>query len=266
MAKRQYSLNPIIDDVYKDTLYQPQLQNHFELVIRLNRDLDGGTDSTKIGTLQKYLNLAVTSFSLPTITTTPIDIPYGNTTIHIAGKTEFGGANSITCIDYIGADIERILYNWQNLVTNPETGQQGWAYNYKTDAEIIEYAPDGSSLSVWVLRGLWPSEINYGSLDKSSGDLKQIEVTLSYDLAYKKKDNLYDTPNGRGGAATPHDQNTNPADLAGVNMTWKKPSQYEHDYGNQINAEGNESGKPLDNQNTPGPLGAASANDGLGSD
>ena len=253
--KRTYSLNPIVDGVYNSTLYQPQMQNHFELVIKLNRDLNGGTDETQISNMVKYLNLAVTSFSLPTITTTPVDIPYGNTTIHIAGKTEFGGANSITCIDYIGADIERIIYNWQNLVTNPETGQQGWAYNYKCDAEIIEYAPDGSSLSVWVLRGLWPSEVNYGSLDKSSGDLKQIEVTLSYDLAYKKKnDDNYDTAMYRGGAGLADNDTANPANMAAKNMTWKDPAKYEDQYGT-------DSG--LNDATTPGPIGAASKNDNL---
>ena len=254
--KRSYSLNPIVDGVYNSTLYQPQLQNHFELVIKLNRDLQGGQNENKLSKLRRYLNLAVTSFSLPTITTTPIDIPYGNTTIHIAGKTEFGGANSITCIDYIGADIERIIYNWQNLVTNPETGQQGWAYNYKCDAEIIEYAPDGSSLSTWVLRGLWPSEVNYGSLDKSSGDLKQIEVTLSYDLAYKKKDDekAYNT-SGRGGAGLDNDDTSNPANMAAKNMTWKDPDGYETFYGENSGLQG---------ANTPGPLDAASKNDGVG--
>lgn len=255
--KRSYSLNPIIDNVYKDTLYQPQLQNHFELVIKLNRSVNGSKTDTEVNKDIRYLNLAVTSFSLPTITTTPIDIPYGNTTVHIAGKTEFGGANSITCIDYIGADIERIIYNWQNLVTNPETGQQGWAYNYKCDAEIIEYAPDGSSLSVWILRGLWPSEVNYGSLDKSSGDLKQIEVTLSYDLAYKKKnDTTYNTAQYRGGAGLSTNSESNPANIAARNMTWQDPSQYEEDYGTNKASGMNET-------NTPGPLGAASKDDNL---
>lgn len=248
--KRQYSLNPIIDDVYKSTLYQPQLQNHFELVINLNRDLTGGSNENNLSKLRRFLNLAVTSFSLPTITTTPIDIPYGNTTIHIAGKTEFSGANSITCIDYIGADIERILYNWQMMVTNPETGQQGWAYNYKTDATVIEYAPDGSSISAWVIRGLWPSEINYGSLDKSSGDLKQIEVTLSYDLAYKK----YDASTGRENAGLEGSNAKNPANMAAANMAWKAPDDYETYYGE-------DSG--LNENDTPGPLGSASANDGI---
>ena len=150
--------------------------------------------------------------------------------------------------------IERIIYNWQNLVTNPETGQQGWAYNYKCDAEIIEYAPDGSSLSVWVLRGLWPSEVNYGSLDKSSGDLKQIEVTLSYDLAYKKKDDDYNMATGRGGAGRDNRDAQNPANMAAANMTWQEPDNYESYYGEKSG---------LSEANTPGPLDAASKKDNI---
>lgn len=247
--KRQYSLNPIIDGVYNSTLYQPQMQNHFELVIDLTRDFFGGTSEEGINGLRnqrRHLNLAVTSFSLPTITTNTVDIPFGNTTVHLAGKTEFGGANSISCVDYIGADIERILYNWQMMVTNPETGQQGWAYNYKTNATVIEYAPDGSSISAWVLRGLFPTEINYGSLDKESGGLKQIEVTLSYDLAYKK----YSDSTGREG----HVKN---AETAAKNMSWKESADYESYYG--------ENNKVAEDK-SPGPLGSASLGDGVGSD
>lgn len=240
--RRQYSLNPIIDNVYKDTLYQPQMQNHFELKINLNRDFEGEMKTQQVLDHRKYLNLAVTSFSLPTITTNTVDIPFGNTTMHLAGKTEFGGANSITCVDYIGADIERIIYNWQMMVTNPETGQQGWACNYKTDATVFEYAPDGSSLSAWVLRGVFPTEVNYGSLDRESGGLKQIEITLSYDLAYKR----YDQATGR----EKHQEN---ADIAAKNMTWKDASKYEENYGTNSGM--------YNNTNTPGKIGAASQTD-----
>lgn len=246
--KRQYGLNPIVEGVYNSTLYQPQMQNHFELVIDLTRDFNGGTNENGTHGLRnqrRHLNLAVTSFSLPTITTNTVDIPFGNTTVHLAGKTEFGGANSISCVDYIGADIERILYNWQMMVTNPETGQQGWAYNYKTDATVIEYAPDGSSISAWVLRGLFPTEINYGSLDKESGGLKQIEVTLAYDLAYKK----YDSSTGR----TKHETN---AEIAAGNMAWKSANKYESYYG--------EKDDRYSEAASPGPLSAASLNDGVG--
>lgn len=254
MPRRQYTLNPIVDDVYRSPLFQPQLQNHFELVIKLTRDLRGGSSegagAQDLPALRKYLNLAVTQFNLPNISTEPIQIPFGNMDVNIAGRTDYGGADSITCIDYIGADIERIIYNWQMMVTNPETGQQGWAYNYKTDATVVQYAPDGSSLSSWVLRGLWPSSVNYGSLDKSASDMKQIEITLAYDLAYKK----FDHTTGREGALLAGDDAKSPASMAAKNMAWKAPGEYEQFYGENSG---------LNENNTTGPLSSASVGDGI---
>lgn len=217
--KRTYNLNPISEGIHNSTLYQPQMTNHFEVNILLRSDLTGDTTNVEgIQKIRKYLNLSTTDFSLPEITTSPVDIPFGNTKIHIAGGTEFGGASSMTCVDYIGADIQRILYNWQMLVTNPETGQQGWAYNYKTDATVLQYAPDGSCINSWVLRGVWPSGINYGSsLSKDGADVSKVEVTLSYDIAYRK----FDQANGRGA-----NQAESAALAALTNMSWKSQGSY----------------------------------------
>lgn len=217
--RRNYELNPIISGVHNNTLYQPQMTNHFELNIYLTKDLQGAVlNQNEIAANRKYLSLAATEFSLPTITTAPLDIPFGNTLIHIAGKTEFGGSDSVTFIDYIGADIERIIYNQQMMVTNPETGQQGWAANYKTGASVIQYAPDGSCLSSWIYEGFWISAVNYGSLSKSSADIKTIEATISYDIAYKR----YDAATGRTG-------HVKAAELAAQNMAWKAQKTYNAD-------------------------------------
>lgn len=214
--RRNYELNPIIAGVHNDTIYQPQMTNHFELNIYLTKDLQGTVlDADQIAQNKKYLTLAATEFSLPNITTPPLDIPFGNTTIHVAGKTEFGGSDSVTFIDYVGADIERIIYNQQMMVTNPETGQQGWAANYKTGATLVQYAPDGSCLSSWFYEGFWISGVNYGSLSKSSADVKTIEATISYDIAYKR----YDLAMGREGHKLA-------AKIAAENMAWKAQKSY----------------------------------------
>lgn len=221
--RRMYSLNPFVEGVQASTIYTPQLTNHWELDIRLPRDLNGGTNASAIDKLRRYLNLAITGFQLPTISTTPVDIPYGNTTLHFAGKTEFGGSQTITVIDYIGADIERILYNQQMLVTNPETGQMGWAPSYKTDATCILYSPDGYCLSGWLLRGFWFNSINYGTLQKQSADVRTIECTISYDVAYKK----FDESTGREAAGLENDDPNNPNMISSANMAWKSQSKYE---------------------------------------
>lgn len=215
--KRNYALNPITVGLHNNTLYEPQRTNHFEVYLFLPALLTGG-DTAKVEQQRKYITLATTDFSLPNISTTPIEIPYGNTKIKLAGTVEYGGADSLTCVDFIGADVEGILYNWQNLVNNPETGQIGWAYNYKTDAKVLEYSGDGECLATWILKGVWPSGVAYGdTLSKGDSTVKNVVATISYDLGYRKF-----------GTSTRGNANAAAANAA-ANMTWKPTDQYKMD-------------------------------------
>lgn len=213
--QRMYALNPVALGLHNNTLYEPQRTNHFEVYIYLP-DVIAGGDASRAEQLRKYITLATTDFSLPNYTTEPKEIAYNNTKIKIAGNTSFGGADSLVCNDFIGADVEGILYAWQNLVFSPETGQTGWAYNYKTDAKVLEYSGDGACLATWILRGVWPSSIEYGqSLSKNGGnEVKQVTVQLQYDLGYRKF-----------GEST-RDQHQSAAATALSDMTWKDQSAY----------------------------------------
>lgn len=184
--QRNYALNPVSLGLHNNTLFEPQRNNHFEVYIYIPTIIAGG-DAARIEQFRKYITLATTDFELPSITVSPVEIPYGNTKIKLAGAVEYGGASSLQCIDFIGADVEGILYAWQNIVFSPETGQVGWATNYKTDAKVLEYSVDGACLSSWILRGVWPSAISYGDgMSKNGSDIKKVNVTLAYDLAYRK--------------------------------------------------------------------------------
>ena len=228
VARRKYGLNPIAFNLHNSTLYEPQRQNHFELYIMLPIALTNG-DPAKADQLAKYITLAVESFSLPQIQVSNQDISYGNTKIHLAGGVTFSGANSLTVIDYIGADIEGIMYSWQNLVYNPETGQMGWAYNYKTTATLVEYAGDGSCIASWILQGVWPGDINYGStMSKGDASIKKITATIFYDVAYRKF-----------GSSNRNTHGTM-ANTALQNMIWKPQDEYQD--GENLNAN---NGGPL---------------------
>ena len=215
--KRNYGLNPIAMGLHNNTLYEPQRSNHFEVYLYLPSIITEG-DTSKIEQYRKYITLATTDFSLPRITTNPIEIPYGNTNIKLAGNVSYGGADQLTCVDFIGADVEGILYAWQQLVFNVETGQIGWAHNYKTDAKVLEYSPDGACLATWILKGAWPQSVEYGGrLSKGSSSVKNVVATIAYDLAYRKH-----------GTSTRSDAEAAAAESA-KNMTWKDSDQYEED-------------------------------------
>lgn len=212
--ERSFALNPVALGLHNNVLYEPQRTNHFEVYIFIPQILYNG-DAEKTEAARKYITLATESFSVPGIQVQEVTIPYGNTNIKLAGTAQITGANSLTCQDYIGADVEGIIYAWQNLVYNPETSQIGWAYNYKTDAKVLEYSGDGECLASWVLRGVWPSNVQYGNgLAKNNGGIKKISVTLAYDLAYRK---FGDSTRNTAQAAAANAQ---------ANMNWKAQDGY----------------------------------------
>ena len=90
----------------------------------------------------------------------------------------------VTVNDFIEPDVEKILWEWRLKVYNPSTGKVGWAVNYKKQARVIQYGPNGEVQRGWILDGVWPTTLNLGELDYSSGDKKQVSMTLSVDTAY----------------------------------------------------------------------------------
>lgn len=155
--------------------YEPQRTNNFQLEIY---GLEGAST--------EEIMLAVSDFSLPTISNSPVEIGRGNSKVKFAGQTEFSGMDSLQVIDYIPVDIEKIIRDWHIQVYNPETDQIGWAYIYKKDGLLIEFAPDGTQLRGWEIKGLWPSSVNYGgSLSMDGAEVKKIEITMAYDKAWR---------------------------------------------------------------------------------
>lgn len=157
--------------------YEPQRTNNFQVTIF---GLPGGAGAAK------ELTMAVSTFQKPNITNEAIEVPHGNSKVKFAGKTEFTGAETLEVIDYIGADIERIVVDWHKQVYDPDTDNIGFAQDYKKKAQIIEFAPDGTMERTWVLLGVFPTGVNYGdTLNYEGNETKKIQLTLSYDKAYR---------------------------------------------------------------------------------
>ena len=186
--QRMYAMNPVTIGLHNNTLYEPQRNNNFEVYIYLPAILAGG-DAGRTEEFRKYITLSTQSFALPEYDVQAASYSHNNVNVKMAGAVNVTGEGTLDCIDYIGADVEGILYAWQNLVYSPETGQIGWAYNYKTDAKVLEYSADGACLASWILRGVWPSRVQPGSglnKDGGAGSIKHVQVTLQYDLGYRK--------------------------------------------------------------------------------
>lgn len=151
--------------------FEVQRNNNFEVQI-----VDVGGDD---------LTFAVESSSLPSISNNVVELQYGNATVKVAGKVEFDDV-SVEVKDFIGADIEQVVKDWQKQVYNPEDDSIGLAINYKREAYLYEFAPDGSNERQWTLKGVWPSSIEFGDMSYDDDGAKMISMTLSVDKAIRE--------------------------------------------------------------------------------
>lgn len=181
----QFSGNPYDPGGPVETL-ELQRQDNFELHI-LGLSLESEAEGAK----DNNLVFAVETAALPSTSNEEVNVPWGNRVIKVAGKVAFD-SQSVNLKDFIGADIEALIWKWRCQVYNPETDQVGWAAEYKKEALLYEFSPEGTIARIWKYVGMWPQQVNFGSLDQSSGDKKMIECTLSYDYAFR-----YDESRGK---------------------------------------------------------------------
>ena len=155
--------------------WEIQRTNNFEIAIE------------GVGDSERLLTLSVVSGALPSEHNSPIAIQYGNTTIQVAGTYTID-SGSLVVRDFIQKDVEQLIEAWRSTVYNKDTDAVGFASDYKKQARITQFAPDGTHERVWKIEGVWPSDVDYGSVDQTSNGLKQINITLQYDKARLVRD------------------------------------------------------------------------------
>lgn len=164
--------------------YEPQRNNNFEIHIYGLNNLR--TVDTKMRVPQDIAeeSLTLSAVSVGQINTNVgiITIPYGNTKVKYAGLPEISDSD-IVYNDYIGKSTERIIAAWHALVFDPKTEKIGRATEYKKRALLVETAPDGTRARTWELKGCWPSNVQFGGYDYNGGQVRQITMTLTYDIA-----------------------------------------------------------------------------------
>jgi len=152
--------------------YEPQRLNNFEL------NIDGIAD-------YEAFKLSVHSAAIPEISVDPIEIPYGNTRVKVAGAVTYNDV-SVVVNDWIGKDIEKVITMWMNQVFNPDTQAVGQAATYKKSGTLSQFSADGTRVRHWRLIGLWPTSVSYGDYAQDSSDRRQISMTLSCDYAIRE--------------------------------------------------------------------------------
>jgi len=131
-------------------------------------------------------------------TNNDVEIKRMNETMKFAGTPQWNDINC-TFYDFIRNSNTNelsagdILYNWSCMVYNPLTGQMGYKTQYATSATLAQLDPAGNIVRAWNIFGIWPSKVNYGSMDYTSGEACEISATFRYDLAIKISDSKTST-------------------------------------------------------------------------
>lgn len=152
--------------------FEPQRANNFTFEV----DIPYANGSNLI-------RLALSGAFLPNLESEIFKIDYLNEEVQFAGKPKVAGSGSIKMIDYVDQNTRDAITSWYYQVYNPTNGAVGLASQYKRDAYIITFGPEGSYKRMFKLQGCFPSVVNFGGdLSYSDGN-KQVElqITIAYD-------------------------------------------------------------------------------------
>jgi hypothetical protein len=137
-------------------------------------------DVTKDG---NSLDLIIQRAFLPKVSINPIELRHGNDAIKFAGQATWEGGQ-IVILDTLSRNELDALLSWAQKVYNPDAdggATIGVASEYKKNGTITEYASDGRYQRRWKVKGMWPSDIDLGTLDAENANTKELSFTIQID-------------------------------------------------------------------------------------
>lgn len=167
MASNIRSLTGLLGDVRRN--------NNFIVTIS---DVTDGLGETNLGV--NNLELIIQKAFLPSVSLNVLDLRHGNDSKKFAGVASWKGGQ-ITVIDVLSKDELQAVLAWFKNTYDWKTGEIGLASEYKKSGFITEYASDGRYTRKWPIEGMWISALEMGELDASSGEMKQISITIEID-------------------------------------------------------------------------------------
>lgn len=155
--------------------YEPQ--RSFQWMLKIE-----GLDSDD----SEVLELSIKTGALPTENNEAVEIQYLNASVFVAGRytVEVG---SFTFNDYLDKNTAKRIIKWRKQVYDPVTHKVGYAKNYKKSAQLIMYGPDYTVERIWLLKGIWPQQATFGTLDMANSEVVEISLELQFDRAIPDK-------------------------------------------------------------------------------
>jgi len=144
--------------------FEPKRQNRWVLMIE-------GIDAYLMKTAAR-----------PSITTEEVEMPFINSRRYLAGTTKFN-TMPVTLNDAIAPSGAQSVMEWLRACYEVVSGRAGYADFYKRDVQLKLLDPIGTVVELWDVKGVFPTEINFGELTYEDGTPVEISLTLRYDTA-----------------------------------------------------------------------------------
>ncbi len=141
----------------------------------------GNQFEVHIADLHNEVHLMAQTITLPSMTMAQGEINHFNEKSKIAnGPVEYDNV-SLEILDTVDPDTAKSVYEWFTKVYDPETGEVGYASDYKKEGAVFQFDSKGKKVREWKLTGIWPTNINYGQADYAGTEPIRIVLDLSVD-------------------------------------------------------------------------------------
>jgi hypothetical protein len=125
----------------------------------------------------------IKSSAKPSFSNGEVALDHINVQRYVKGRTVWNTI-AISLYDAIVPSGAQAVMEWMRLHHESATGRDGYSSFYKKDITLRQLSPLGEVIEEWLLKGTFITESNFGTLDWSTEDAVNIEVTLRYDWAF----------------------------------------------------------------------------------
>lgn len=157
-------------DSYRAVFQGGARQNLFYIKPNFPASVGGNTETA---------TFLVRASSIPETTSDEVITNWQGFDFKMASKYTFSDWTCTFNVD-VAAEIQKMFINWANLIHDPTTNIYNTPQTYMADQQIELLGFDGNAILKYKLMGAWPKSVGTVTLDYSSTDVAQFDVTFSY--------------------------------------------------------------------------------------
>ena len=146
------------------TAFEPKLQNRFLL------DIDG---------IPAYL---IRTTGRPSVTFGEVVLDHINVKRKLKGKANWENI-TMDLYDPVTPSGAQAVMEWVRLSHESVTGRDGYSDFYKKEIRIHTLVPVGDVVEEWILKGAFCQSANFGTMDWTSSEPANINITVVMDYA-----------------------------------------------------------------------------------